>query len=1051
MRLPEFSTRRPVLVTMAFMAVVVFGLVSLKMLPRDLFPEIEPPAISVMTAWPGASAEDVENKVTRIVENNLSIVSNLKKLTSTSAEGASAVTCEFEWGTNLDEASNDIRDRLEFAKRLLPDDAETPIIFKFNTAMFPIAVFGATADESYSQLNRIIDKEVGDQLKRVKGVGSVSVFGGLVRQINVDLDRSRLQAAGLAPADVAARIAAENYTLPGGSVKVGLREYMLRVPGEFSKVDEISGTVIKASGPNVLRLSDLGRVTDGFEEQTRQVRVDSRPGVIFIVQKRSGANTVEVVRRVRAKLAEIQPSLPRDVRIGEVFNSGKFIEQSLSDLTGSTMWGGFFVILATLFLLRRVRATLIILTAIPVSLIAAFGGLYLLGYTINVISLFSIAVGVGMVVDNAIVIVDNVSRHIERGERPLEAAAFGASEVSSAVAASTLTTVAVFVPLFFVQGITRIFFSQLAMVLIVTIGCSLLVAMTLTPAMCSRILRRERGAHRSSNPFFNAGERFLTFLENAYGRVLTAALRHRWLVLALSVGVVASTALPFAMVGKEFAPEQDTGDISINVQLAVGTRLEETMRVGLEAERIIQEECGPALKHWYLSAGQERKGGGPRFDAQGANVFAVGAKLVAKNERRTGVKELANAVRARLEAMPEIVKLNVSTQNPMDRMMMGGGKPIQLEISGHDLAATDELAARIRDIMKSVRGTRDVTISRDSGKPEIEAMPWRALASQKGVWVRTMAETVRDNVFGSTASQYRIGGDDYDIFVQLREEDRKSIEDIRQLPIPTVTGGSVPLGSVTNVHETTGPISIERKDQERLVKVECSTYGRDMGSTAEEIERRVAEVPLPHGVTIAMGGMYKEFKDVGSGFGVLVLLALVLVYMVMAAQYESLIHPLVIMFAVPFALTGVIWGLALMGMTLSLLSLIGIVLLVGIVVNNAIVLIDYTNLLRARGAGIIEAAREAGRNRLRPVLMTTVTTAFGLLPLAFAKGEGSETWQPLGVTVLGGLSLSTLVTLVLIPTLYTWGEQIRERINARRAERRREAELRLERREEGGE
>ncbi len=1029
MTLPELSTRRIVLVTMAFMGVVVFGLVSWMKLPRDLFPEMEPPVISVLTTYSGASAEDVENKVTRTIENNLAIVSNLKKLSSTSSEGLSVVTCEFEWSTNLDEASNDIRDRLEFAKRMLPDDVEQPMLFKFNTAMFPVAVYGATAAESYPQLNRILDKEVGDQLKRVEGVGAVQVFGGMVRQINVNLDRAKMEAAGLTPAQVAAQIAAHNYMLPAGSIKLGSREYQLRVPGEFRTVEEISKTVIKTGqGSRVLSLADLGEVRDGFEEQTREVRVDGRQGAIFIIQKRSGSNTVEVLARVQAKLREIEPRLPRDIRLNEVFNSAKFIERSLWDLSKATMVAGVLVIVVTMFLLRRVRASLIVLTAIPTSLIAAFGGLYVLGFTINVISLFAIAITVGMVVDDAIVVVDNVSRHLERGERPREAAVFGTNEVIAAVMASTFTTMVVFVPLFFVRGMTRIFFSQLGVVLIVTLGCSLVVALTLTPALCSRWMKRERDMRQHSTwGVFALGGRLLTWLENGYARLLTGALNHRWAVGSVAIGVLLLTIPALAKVGKEFAPEQDTGDINIVVELAVGTRLEKTMGVGEQALAILKEECGEALLHSYLSAGQDRRVRGMRFGNEGPNIFSMGAKLVTKDQRKQDVRTLADRVRQRLEKIPGICKLSVSTQNPMDRMLMGGGKPIQVEIVGHDLAATDHLAAQVRDIMARTPGAKEPSISRETGKPEIQVRVDRELASQKGVSTMVLAETLRDQVYGSAASQYRIEGDDWDIFLQLAERDRKSIDDIRQMPIPTLAGGSVPLSAVAEVREDVGPISIDRKDQERLVRVECSPFGRDMGSVAEDIEREVAKLPLPAGVSVSTGGMYKEFRDVLRDFVLLAALAVLLVYMVMAAQYESLMHPLIIMFSLPFAATGVVWGLALMGMTLSLVSLIGILLLVGIVVKNAIVLLDYTNLLRARGASIRDAVVQAGHNRLRPVLMTTISTLFGLLPLAFEKGEGSETWQPLGVTVIGGLTISTLITLVLIPTIYSWVEEARVR------------------------
>jgi len=1026
MNLPEFGVKKPVTNIMIFSAIIILALYSLTRLGIDSMPEIEPPAISVISTYAGASPEDVEIKVSEPLENQLATTPGLEKITSRSLEGLSVLTLKFIWGTNLDEASNDIRDRIEQTKRYLPDipdEMDTPFIFKFNTAMIPILFVGITAEQSYPELFDMIDKKVGDPLRQIPGVGTVQLQGGLERQINIWIDRHKLEGYGFSILDVKDVLAKENVTQPAGSIKSGFTDYLLRVPGEFATPDEINSVILGKRNGNLVYLKDVARVEDSFKEVTQIVRINGSQGLMLMVQKQTGTNTVQVTTLVKKKLDELQKILPKDIKMYLVMDLSQDIINSLDSLK-STIWtGGVLVILVVWFFLRQFLPSLIIALTIPFSLLIAFIYLFLSGKTINTISLSSLTIAIGMVVDNAIVVVDNVYRHLEKGQRPQEASIFATSEMFLAIGASTLTTVVVFLPMLFITGVVGIMFGELAIIVTVTLLASLFTAATFTPMLCSKWMRANNAQAQSKfrwfNKFYQISEHWFKSWEEFYGKSLAWCLGHKKIVIfGFSVAFIFSLFLT-RFVGNEFIPEEDSGDLRSTVNLPIGTRVEETDKIAAKIEKIFKEEV-PEEKFMYVRSGQSTGIGTVMGGQSGSHITTGGAKLVPKTERKRSVKEIAQIIRKRIRQIPGVLKTDISTGNPIGRIITGmSGKQIQVEIIGHSFEDTDALAQKIKEIMEKTPGATDVSISRELNRPELRVEVYREKAAALGLNMRTIADSVKTFVEGATATKYREKGETYDIYVRLEERFRAKPEDVENLSIVSpFTGKQIKLGTVARVYETAGPIDIERKNRERVVRVECNTYKRSMGNVIEDIKKDLRKITIPSDIVINFGGEAEEQGKAFRDLTLLLILGIALVYMVMAAQFESLLDPFVVMFSIPFTFTGVILGFVLTGTTLSIITFLGLIMLMGIVVNNAIVLISYINILRARGLSMLEAVTIGGKDRLRPVLMTTITTLAGLLPLALSTGEGSEIWQPLGITMLGGLSLSTLITMLFVPTLY---------------------------------
>ena len=1045
MKLPEFGVRRPIATAMLFLAVLVLGVICFCRLGLDLMPDIEPTRVTVMTTWEGASAEDVETKVTRVLEKRLGSVSNLDEIRSSTSEGVSTISCTFTWGTNIDEASNDVRSKVDMATRSLPDDVEKPTIYKFDSADMPIMLIGVTAKESIEHLYDIIDDNVSQPLQRLDGVGSVDAHGGLQRQISVILSREKLSGYGLTLNDIEDAIAHENRTLPAGSLKIGRVEYTIRVLGEFTDPAQIAEIPILRRNGSILRVKDVAVVKDGFEEVTQFVETMGRDGMMMIVQKRTGANTVSVCDAVRRELKELKKTLPQDIEFYIVSDSSTFINKSIGNVRGTVLWGGLFVILVSFFFLRNIRSSLVIALTIPFSLIIAFTFMFFMGWTINMISLASLAIAIGMVVDNAIVVLENITSQVSRGVRVREASMFAASEVGLSLLASTATTICVFFPMIFVQGATGIIFKQLGGLVTATLLASLCCALMLTPMLSSKLLKPVAKLKDGEKPglsrrLYLLSESVFLAIESAYGRLLGACLRHRGGVLIIGALVIGAAILTIPFVGTEFTPDQDTGEMDIRFQLPVSTRPELTADVARRITRVVYakekelletkykgqpvisdedgSERATAIRFENWRAGQNKAGWG----GNGSHVGRANIKLLDREYRPYGIAELGEMVLKELRTWPELDRVFLSTSNRLMNMMMGGSneKPIIVKVLGYDLDQSLKVAQQIRQMALDTPGAVDPIITFDNGNREVVINVDREAASALGVDINNVVSAIRTLFYGNTASKFREAEDEYDIFLQLDEGERRSLTDLLNSEI-TVDGKRFRLDAFASITEELGPVTINRVGQERCVNLQIDIYGRSLGEVWKDLKNEIdTKLLLPQGTSLDFDG---QIKEQGKSFGDLTLmlvLGIILVYMVMAAQFESHVSPFVVMFSIPFAGAGAIFALAITGMTLNIMSFIGLIMLVGTVVNNAIVLIDYIDILIARGNSIYDAITAAGRSRLRPVLMTTLTTIFGMIPMAIATSTGSELWSPLAVCIIGGLTISTLVTLAFVPTLYSF-------------------------------
>lgn len=1024
MNLPEMSVRRPITTIMLFMAIIIIGFVAYQRLPIDLLPEIEPPIISVLTQYPGASAQDVEINVSKKIESGLSSVTNLKKIRSTSIDNISVVTLEFEYGTNLDEASNDIRSALEFTKRNLPEDALDPIIFKFSTNIFPVVFLAVTANESYIGLNKLVENEIVDPLKRVNGVGTVQAFGGPIRQILIQIDPKKLEAYNISIQQLGQVLQAENLDLPSGTIKMGNMEYNLRVPGEFTNVNEIKNLVVSQQSGRIVYLKDIAEVKDSLKDRTINVRLNGGRGLQIIIQKQSGANTVQVAKDIKAKLEQIKKNLPSDVKIDTIVDTSEYIVNSINNLAEAVILGAVFVSIVILLFLRKWRATLIILLTLPVSLIGAFIYLYFTGNTINIISLSSLSIAVGMVVDDAIVILENITHHVERGARPREAAIFGSSEVGLAVTASTFTIVAVFFPLVFISGIAGILFNQLGFLVTVMILVSLLAALTLIPMLSAKLLKSKKEEKPIKNPYLKKIDstlsHFLNILDDYYQRILNWALDHKKTVIIGAILIFIGSLALIPVVGTEFFPRSDSGNFQLTLELQPGIRLEETIEYVKKVEDIIKKDF-PEIEFVAGRSGVNDQGFSSILFGQreGTNISSVQVRTVKKSQRKRTIFDMADALREKLKPIPGIKSFTINTSGSMSMLTGGTGSPIEVDIIGPNLDETYQIANNIKEYMTKLEGTRDVRIDIGDPRPELQVILQRDKMALNGLNTALVATTLRNNYYGLTATKYRELGDEYDIFISLPPEKRNSIADIDNLPIKTMTGSTVRLKDVGKVVQQYSPPEIKRKEQERVVAVLSDVEGRSLGEVTTDIKKYVNTLQLPSNVFIEYSGQIEQQTDTFKDLSLLLILSIILVYMVMASQFESLLDPFIIMFSVPFSFTGVFLALFVTGTPFSVIAFLGSIMLIGIVVKNAIVLIDYTNITRARGYELRDAIIYSGRNRLRPVLMTALTTLLGLIPLAISRGEGSETWQPLGISTIGGLFFSTVITLIIVPVLYS--------------------------------
>ncbi len=1019
------SVKRPVTTILIFVALIVMGLYSLTQLPIDLYPEMELPFIGVVTTYGGASASDIETNVTRPVEDALNSVSNLKEITSTSSDGLSVIFMNFEYGTNLDEASNDIRSNLGFIDRVLPKDAEKPMIMKFNSSMMPIIFYAVTAKESYRGLEKILDEKIVNPLNRIEGVGSVNLAGVPGRKVYIDVDPRKMEAYNLTIEQIGGVLAAENMNMPAGYIEMGKTDYPLRIQGEFPESDVMKNIVISSYNGNNVYLKDVATVRDTIRETRLDTRINGLQGMTLYVQKQSGGNTVKVTRDVEKTLETLKKDLPADVKIEKLFDSATFIKDSISNLTETLLYAAIFVVLVVLFFLGRWRATLIIIVTIPISLVVAFIYLFITKESVNIISLTSLSIAIGMVVDDAIVVLENITKHVERGSRPREAAIYATNEVWLAVIVTTLTVVAVFFPLTFVSGLTGVLFKQLGMLVTITIITSVVAAITLTPTMSALLLKWY--PIRKDAPFWTYDgsiRKWLDSFDHFYEKTLRWALHHKRVTVLLALVVFIGSMALFTKIDTEFFPEADQSEVNATIELQTGTRVDETLKTTDKVDKIVKEKF-PEVKLTSTSTGADDEAGfSSLFGAGGTHVISYTIALVPIEERKRSSQEIAEELRSELSKIPEIVDYSVSTQQNMGSF---GSNTIDVEIYGYNIAETNNVAEELAAKIRNVRGAKDVTISRDKSKPELQIILDQNKMMANGLNTATVSAAVRNRVSGLTSTRLRQSGDEYDVVVRFREDARSTLTDIENIAITNPMGQIIRLGEIANIKEFWSPPSIQRKRRERIVTVSFTPYKRSLTELQTEVQKAIDATQLPSGVMVQISGAIQDQMESFMDIAFLIVISLILVYLVMASQFESLKMPFIIMFSIPFAFSGVAIALFLTKTTLSVISAIGAVMLIGIVVKNAIVLVDFINLMRERGNELYEAVALSGRSRLRPVIMTSATTILGMLPLALSKGSGSELWSPMGIAVIGGLVFSTLVTLVLVPVVYT--------IFARRGER----------------
>ncbi len=1017
MRVARFSVHRPVFTIMVVLIVVLLGTVSLLRLPIDLMPDISYPTLSISCSYENAGPEEIEELITRPLEQALSAVPGVEELTSISAEGQGTVRVTFSWGTDLDAAANDIRDRLDRVTGRLPEDADRPTLRKFDLASFPVLTLGASSNLDPIQMRQIIEDQVRYRLERVPGVAAVDIWGGLEREIHVSLDPAKINALAIPLDQIVARVREGNVNVPAGTVEQGNLEVTVRTPGEYTNLEQLQDTVVAVRQGVPIQLKEIAYVEDSWRRITRIVRVNGVPGTRLSINKQSGENTVEVARGALAELKRINRDIPQ-INIVPIIDTSDYIQRSIKNVGSSALYGGVLAIFVLLFFLRNVRSTVIIATAIPVSIIATFALLYFGGFTLNIMTLGGLALGIGMLVDNAIVVLENIFRLRESGE-PLELASInGAEEVTSAVIASTLTTMVVFLPLVFVRGMSGVMFKQLSIVVGFSLLCSLAVALTVVPMLSARILpagaQNAAGRQKLGRRIFEISGRFFKRLEDDYKKLLHLALRRRFFVVSAAVLVLAASGLLVPYVGAELMPSTDEGEVRVEGEMEVGTRLDLIDEKFRMIENIVNEAV-PEIQNVQASIG------GSSWRGQGGHTGSIRISLKPQSQRSRSSEEIANDLRRRLRNIPGmIVRTRVGQGLFILRMGTQNSDRVQVEIRGHDLETADLLAQQVREIVQAVDGVTDTRLSRESGTPEELILIDRQKAADMNLTVSRIANMLQTILSGTTAGYYRQAGDEYRILVKLRDAEKSDLSDILDLILTNSAGDPVVLRNVVRAAPRSGPVMIERKDQERIVSVSADISGRDMGSILSDVGTQLRSLPVPPDFTIGFGGDYEEQQRSFRELLLSCALALVLVYMVMACQYESLRDPFVVMFSVPLAAIGVILMLFLTRTTFNVQSFIGCIMLGGIVVNNAILLVDHTNLLRRRdGLPLREAIEEAGRRRLRPILMTATTTIIGLVPLALGVGEGGEAQAPMARAVIGGLLSSTLITLVFVPVVYS--------------------------------
>lgn len=1029
------AVNNPVTTALIFVAMMIFGLFSLINISIDRYPKFDANIVMVMSSYPGASAEDIETNLSKLLENSLNGVSDLKNITSRSKENISLIILEFNEGVDIDVATNDVRDKLDMVNSNLPDGASVPMIFKFSADDMPILILSATAKESLPALEKILDDKVSTPLARVSGVGTVSVSGAPQREIQVYCDPNKLEAYSLTVAGISGVLASENRNVPSGTIDIGSNTYSLRVEKEFASAEEMLDVVVGQSDGKAVYLRDVAVVVDGAEERSQEAYTNGKRSAQIIIQKQSDANTVNVIKGVKKELKKIKKSLPSDIDIITVIDGSTNINNSINSLKETILITFLVVMLVVYLFLGRWRATFIIILAIPISLLASLMYLFATGNTLNIISMSALSIAIGMVVDDAIVVLENISTHLERGAKPKEAAVHATQEVGISVIASTLTMLAVFLPLTMIQGMAGIMFRQLGWIVSIIMIVSTVGALTLIPMLCSKFLRYKPKTSKVNAFIFGNFNKFIDWISRGYGHVIRWAVGHRTIVVCGAIAVFAACILFLAPLMKtEYFPKSDSGRLTINLELPVGTAQDITRETAAEIYGRFYEAI-PELVVCSYSLGQaDTDNAWASMQTNGTHIISMNMDLGSMEDRDRSISEIADVCRAILADYPELKKVKVTE----GESGQGGASTVDVEIYGYDFETTDRIANIIQDKMLDAGGCAQVTLSRDEYTPEYQVDFDRTKLALNGLNSTTAASYLTAAMNGSVQSFYREDGEEYDIRVRYAPQFRTGIEDIENIVIYNNAGKGIRIRDLGKVVESQVPPTIERKNRERMITVSgVVADGYALSDVVESTQKILDETDIPSELSVKIAGSFEDQQEMFGQLFILLLLIVILVYIVMASQFESFMSPFVIMFSIPFALVGVIIGLTVTNTPLGVMALIGVLILMGIVVKNGIVLIDYTILCRERGMSIVESVVTAAKSRLRPILMTTLTTVLGMIPMAAGRGEGSEMWRSLGMTVAWGLSVSTLVTLIIIPTIYcsfsTWQEKGRARRAARKA------------------
>ena len=1029
MNLARFALRNPVTILMAVLGAIILGMISFSKLPVDMFPEITFPSITVATFYPGANPRDMERMVTYPVEKAVSTVNGVNYVSSISRQGASLVTVNFNWGTNLDTAQSDVLQAVNLIHGDLPKECQYPIIRKFDVSQISvvfIALMGGGLNEG--QLYDLAYNVVEPELEHVSNVASARVGGGKIREICVRFDRERLRAFNLAPESVIQAVQQANLIIPSGDIKAGPFDYRLFTETQFSLVKPIENIIVTNVQKRPVYIRDIGKVIDDFRDQTDLVRVNGQPAVSLAVQKTSGTNTIEVVDGVRKAVPKIQKLLPPGVVMLELFDQSTYIRNSITNLQHEALMGAALAVLVILVFLRNVRSTLIVSLSIPISIVCAFILLYFSNLSLNIFTLGGLALGVGRLVDDAIVVLENIYRHRNAGESPSEASIQGSGEVGLAVLASTITTIVVFLPVVFITGIAKLLFTPLALTVAFSLIASYFVSLTVIPVLARKYLRPESEDILPDSPSFpeRMKRRFkegFERIDTGYQSTLAWALAHRKAVVSGVTGAFLVSLPLYFFIGTEFFPSMDESQFRFIVQLPVGTRIEESGRVSARMEEILQQTIGKETVATQVSFGLPSGSVSAIFSQNsGPHMGWIRAKLVNPGERTLSSDALMDRLRPKLLQEFPGVKIFFVSGGIVSRLLsFGNDNPIDVEIIGYDFKTGEKLAKEVEAIVRSTPGAKDVRVSREQDYPQQNIVIDRERAAFLGLNVAQIAQSIQTFINGYPASVFSDPqtGNQYDITVRSQESDRSSLSDLSQIFLFNAQGRPISLDNIAAISPGAGPIQIERKYQQRIIHVTANNFGRDLGSVAKDVQVKLDKLSLPPNFKINVtGAVESQQASFVSLLGALIL-AIVLVYMVLASQFKSLVDPFIIMFSVPLGMIGVLWALFLTETNLSVTSFMGIIMMAGIVVSNGILLVDYTNRLRGRGMELQEAVILAGRTRLRPILMTTLCTILGLIPMAIGLGEGAESNAPMAIAVIGGLSVSTLLTLIFIPTLYT--------------------------------